>query len=110
MLSSNSYLMAYEPSTYREAKTIQRLGMMPDLRRSFRTTNCIESVNSMAKDLTRNVNRWRSSKQRQRWLAAALLDIEPRLNRVSGHKHLPLLRIALQNELKLTEKTQVKAA
>lgn len=130
---------AYEAPTYREAKaallalkpeleqmnqsavrsleegleetlTIHRLGMMPDLRRSFRTTNCIESVNSMAKELTRNVKRWRSSKQRQRWMAAALLDIEPRLNRVSGHKHLPMLRIALQTELKLTKNTQAKAA
>ena len=93
-----------------ETLTIHRLGMMPDLRKSFRTTNCIESVNSMAKDLTRNVKRWRNSKQRHRWLAAALIDIEPRLNRVSGHKHLPMLRVALKNELKLTNETQIKVA
>ena len=93
-----------------ETLTIHRLDMMPDLRKSFRTTNCIESVNSMAKDLTRNVKRWRNSKQRHRWLAAALIDIEPRLNRVSGHKHLPMLRVALKNELKLTNETQIKVA
>ena len=93
-----------------ETLTIHRLGMMPDLRKSFRTTNCIESVNSMAKELTRNVKRWRNSKQRHRWLAAALIDIEPRLNRVSGHKHLPMLRVALKNELKLTNETQIKVA
>jgi hypothetical protein len=64
----------------------------------------------MAKDLTRNVKRWRNSKQRHRWLAAALIDIELRLNRVSGHKHLPMLRVALKNELKLTNETQIKVA
>ena len=89
-----------------ETLTLHRLGMMPYLRKSFRTTNLVESVNSMAKDLTRNVKRWRNSKQRHRWLAAALLDIEPRLNRVMGHKHLPLLRRALQQELNLTGESQ----
>jgi transposase-like protein len=74
-----------------ETLTIHRLGLMPFLRASFRTTNCIESMNSMAKDLTRNVKRWRNSKQRHRWLAAALIDIEPRLNRVRGYGHLPML-------------------
>ena len=93
-----------------ETLTLHRLGMMPELRKSFRTTNCIESINSMAKELTRNVKRWRNSKQRHRWLAAALLDIQPRLNRVSGHKHLPMLRVALKNELGLTNKPQTKAA
>lgn len=89
-----------------ETLTLHRLGMMPYLRKSFRTTNLVESVNSMAKDLTRNVKRWRNSKQRHRWLAVALLDIEPRLNRVMGHRHLPLLRRALQQELNLTGESQ----
>ena len=35
------------------------------------------------------------------WVAAALLDIEPRLRRVSGYKHLPLLRQALNKDLNL---------
>ena len=37
--------------------------------------------------------------QKQRWLAAALLDIEPRLRRLLGYRHLPLLRAAIQKEL-----------
>ena len=37
---------------------------------------------------TRKVRRWNNSPQRHRWVAAALLDIEPRLRRVSGYKHL----------------------
>ena len=55
----------------------------------------------MTGNLTRKVNRWNNSPQRHRWVAAALLDIEPRLRRVSGYKHLPLLRQALKNNLNL---------
>jgi hypothetical protein len=31
-------------------------------------------------------------------VATALLDIEPRLRRIKGYRHLPLLRAALQRE------------
>ena len=84
-----------------ETLTLHRLGMLPFLKRSFRTTNCIEALNSMTGELTRKVNRWNNSPQRHRWVAAALLDIEPRLRRVSGYKHLPLLRQALNKDLNL---------
>ena len=84
-----------------ETLTLHRLGMLPFLKRSFRTTNCIEALNSMTGDLTRKVKRWNNSPQRHRWVAAALLDIEPRLRRVKGYKHLPLLRRALKTDLKL---------
>jgi len=84
-----------------ETLTLHRLGMIPSLKRSFRTTNIIENVNSSVADLTRKVKRWTNSLQRHRWLAAALLDIEPRLRRVDGYRHLPLLRQALKTDLKL---------
>ncbi len=48
---------------------------------------------------TNKVDYWRNSNQLQRRLATALLDIEPRLNRISGHKYLPRLREAIQGEL-----------
>jgi len=44
------------------------------------------------------VDHWRSSNQKQRWLAAALLNIEPRLRKLIGYRHLPLLRTAIQKE------------
>ena len=72
---------------------------LPQLKQSFRTTNCIESLNSMVAQLTRNVKRWTNSNQRSRWLATALLDIEPRLRRVKGYRSLPKLRRALQKDL-----------
>jgi len=75
-----------------ETLTLHRLGMMSTLSQSFRTTNCIENVNSLLQQLTHNVRRWTNSSQRHRWVATALLDIQPRLRRVKGHKHLPMLR------------------
>ena len=82
-----------------ETLTLHRLGLMPMLKDSFRTTNCIENVNSLIGQLTHNVRRWTNSSQRHRWVATALLDIQPRLQRVNGHKHLPMLRQAIQAEL-----------
>ena len=55
----------------------------------------------MVAQLTRNVKRWKNSNQRYRWLATALLDIEPRLRRIKGFRFLPMLRLALQKDLKL---------
>ena len=84
-----------------ETLSLHRLGLMPQLKQSFRTTNCIESLNSMVAQLTRNVKRWTNSNQRSRWLATALLDIEPRLRRVKGFRSMPRLRRALVKDLKL---------
>ena len=82
-----------------ETLTLHRLGLTPMLKDSFRTTNCIENVNSLLEQLTHNVRRWTNSSQRHRWVATALLDIEPRLRRVKGYHHLPMLRQAIQVEL-----------
>ncbi len=82
-----------------ETLTLHRLGMMSTLGQSFRTTNCIENVNSLLQQLTHNVRRWTNSSQRHRWVATALLDIELRLRRIKGCRHLPMLRQALQTEL-----------
>lgn len=86
-----------------ETLTLYRLGMMPYLKQSFRTTNCIESLNSQVGQRTRNVKVWKNSSQRHRWLGAALLDIEPRLRKVKGFRYLSMLRQALQRELNLKQ-------
>jgi len=39
---------------------------------------------SQMKSMDLKVDRWRKSSQKQRWAAAALLEIEPRLRRVKG--------------------------
>jgi putative transposase len=82
-----------------ETLTLHRLGLMSMLKQSFRTTNCIENVNSLLQQLTHNVRRWTNSSQRHRWVATALLDIEPRLRRIKGYRYLPVLRQAIQTEL-----------
>ncbi len=86
-----------------ETLTLHRLSLMPMLKNSFRTTNCIENVNSLLEQLTHNVRRWTNSSQRHRWVATALLDIEPRLRRVKGYNHLPMLRQAIQAEFGITQ-------
>lgn len=87
-----------------ETLTLHRLGVFGMLGRSFRTTNCLESVNALVEERCAKVDAWKNSNQRQRWMATALLDIEPRLRRVKGHRHLPLLRSAIQRQLKIEAK------
>ena len=48
---------------------------------------------------TDKVDYWKNSDQKQRWVATALLDIEPRLNRVCGYRYLKNLKNALQREI-----------
>jgi hypothetical protein len=43
---------------------------------------------------------WRTSDQQQRCMAAVLLDSEPRLRRIKGHRHLSRLQRALAAEVK----------
>ena len=82
-----------------ETLTLHRLGVFELLGRSFKTTNGIESVMSGVEERCGKVDSWKNSSQKQRWLATALLDIEPRLNRVKGYKYLFLLREKIQKEL-----------
>jgi len=88
-----------------ETLTLHRLGVFAVLGRSFKTTNCLESVNALVEERCAKVDHWKNSSQRQRWLATALVDIEPRLRKVIGYRHLPKLREALKRELKLEKKT-----
>jgi putative transposase len=53
---------------------------------------------ALVEQRTGKVDRWQNSSQKQRWLAAALLDIEPGLRRLRGYRALPQLREALQEE------------
>jgi putative transposase len=92
-----------------ETLTLHRLGLAVELGISFKTTNCLESINSQVASRTRRVCRWRNSNQMQRWLACALLDIEPRLRTVKGYRYLPQLRVAIQRELGIIERVEAVA-
>ena len=93
-----------------ETLTLHRLGLYGVLGRSLKTTNCLESVNALVEERCAKVDHWQNSRQRPRWLATALLDIEPRLRKVMGYRHLPTLRAALKQELKIDTTTSKKKA
>jgi len=85
-----------------ESLTVYRLGLHEALRRSFTTTNTIESVMAQIGQKTDKVDHWRNSNQKQRWIAASLLFIERRLNKVNGYRYLSHLREAMQKEIYIT--------
>ena len=93
-----------------ETLTLHRLGVYGVLGRSLKTTNGLESINALIEERCAKVDHWQNSSQRHRWLATALLDIEPRLRKVMGYRHLPRLRDALKRELKIDTTTSTKKA
>ena len=94
-----------------ETLTLHRLGVYGVLGRSLKTTNGLESINALIEERCAKVDHWQHASQRQRWLATARLDIEPRLRKVMGDRHLPRLRDALKRELKIdTTTSKTKAA
>jgi len=91
---------------FEETLTLHRLGLFSLLGKSLKTTNIIESVNAQAEERCSKVDHWKNSNQKHRWLAAALLDIEPRLNKLMGYRHLPSLQKAIMKDLNLNHITQ----
>jgi transposase-like protein len=81
-----------------ETLTLHRLGVFGALGRSLKTTNCLESLNAQLGQLTDKVDRWRTSEQKHRWVASALLEIEPRLRRLKGYRHLSQVQAALRRD------------
>jgi transposase-like protein len=90
-----------------ETLTLHRLGVFPELGTSFKTTNLIESVMARVEARTRRVNHWKTSDQKLRWCASALLALENQFRRVKGYVHLPLLERAL--EAKITRSASAAA-
>ena len=91
-----------------ETLTLHRLGLFALLGGSLKTTNCLESINNMVEDRCRKVKCWKNTNQMHRWLAASLLDIEPRLRKIKGYKHLPLLRQKMRKELGIDSMNHAK--
>lgn len=91
-----------------ETLTLHRLGLSKQLGISLKTTNCIESLNSQLGQYTRRVSYWKNSNQRHRWVATALLEIEPSLRKVKGYTFLPLLKSNMEKFDQ--DKNQTKAA
>ena len=92
--AANSLLEGME-----ETLTLHKLKVAQIFTRSLGTTNCIENINSQMAKYLRNVKHWSSSNQRQRWVAAALLELENNLNKIHNFKHLNKLQEAIKNHL-----------
>lgn len=97
----NESALASLEEGFEETLTLHRLGLFPHLGISLKTTNCIESVMSLVSQYTNKVDCWKNSSQKHRWIASALLEIEPRLRRIKGYRYLPALRNALKQRLHL---------
>jgi len=96
---------------FEETLTLHRLGLFEQLGRSFKTTNPIENVNSLLGIYTDRVDYWKNSEQRQRWVATALLETEPKLRKVAGYQHLRQLRSTMAQLVgKRKLQTELKAA
>jgi transposase-like protein len=79
-----------------ETLTVLRLGVSPTLARTLRSTNCIESMISIARTHSANVTNWQNGTMTLRWCAAGMIEARSQFRRVNGHLHLPALRLALE--------------
>ena len=79
-----------------ETFTISRLGVVPTLARTLRSTNVIESMIDICKTHARNVKRWRDGTMALRWCAAGMLEAKKQFHRVQCYLHLRALRAALE--------------
>ena len=101
LVNINESAVASLDEGFEETLTLHRLGLFGLLGRSLKTTNIIESINAQAEDRCGRVDYWKNSSQKQRWLASALMDIEPRMRRLCGYRHLPVLRAATMKALNI---------
>jgi len=92
-----------------ETLTVTRLGLNGSLLDTFKSTNPIESMISIARDVTGNVKRWKNGKMVMRWMAAGLLDAEKRFRRVKGYRDMAILRTALRRHHQGLESTRRSA-
>lgn len=79
-----------------ETLTIIAIGLSEGLRRSFSTTNAVESLISRTRHVKRNVKRWRGGQMVVRWVAAGVLEAVKGFRRLKGHREMPKLIAALR--------------
>lgn len=79
-----------------ELIVLQKLGMPAKLRKTFSTTNAIESLFSTVRPQINRVKKWNTgTDQRARWVATAIRSNEKRKKKLHGYKQIPLLIEAL---------------
>ena len=101
----NASAVASLDEGFEETLTLHRLGVFAELGTSLKTTNALESIHARVESRTAKVDHWKNSEQKQRWLATALLDLEPRLRRIRNYRALPLLREAIKRQMQGVKKS-----
>lgn len=89
---------------FEETLTLHRLGCFRRVGVSLKTTNILESIHARVASRTDKVDYWKTSEQKQRWVATALLDLEPRLHRIKHFEALPELQRALARTIRVAAK------
>jgi putative transposase len=97
-------LMDLNPSAARsleegmeETLTVHKLQVPDQLRRTLASTNVIESAFSIVETVCRNVKRWRTGDQIERWVGSGLLVAERQFRKVIGFRQIPLLLSSMAN-------------
>jgi transposase-like protein len=97
-------LMDLNPSAARsleegmeETLTVHKLRVPDQLRRTLSSTNVIESAFSIVETVCRNVKRWRTGDQIERWVGSGLLVAERQFRKVIGFRQIPLLLSSMAN-------------
>lgn len=80
-----------------ETLTVHRLGLPDLLRKTFRSTNPIESLFDKLAYRSRRVKNWKGRNQVARWAASSLLLHEAKFRRIRGYKQMHVLLAALDN-------------
>ncbi len=93
---------------FEETLTLHKLGLFEKLGTSFKTTNCIESLNSQLEYYTGRISNWHNSSHRQRWIVSAILEVEPSLQKVFGYKNLLELRRNMKRKNKVINLEDIK--
>lgn len=82
-----------------ETLTVLTLGVKGSLARTLVTTNPIENLQGLMKQVVRNVKRWRGGSMALRWAVTGLMEAEKRFRRVKGHREMPQLLAALSSKI-----------
>lgn len=81
-----------------ETCTVLRFNIPELLFKTLMSTNPLESIFSIVEERVKRVKNWQRGDMRKRWLVAALLDAESRVNRIQGRKYLPDLMKAMKDD------------
>jgi transposase-like protein len=82
-----------------EMFTVRRLGITGTLAKTLTSTNCIESMISVAQTTIGRVKRWKDGSMKKRWVATGMLEAERSFRRVKGCKQMPVLVAAVRREV-----------